>query len=623
METGRGRWRGVSLAFLALVGVGVALGVASVALPHTGFWHSDEGAKFLQVLNIRLGPDGLDTTIRYPGRALDPNLEFVPFHPKQYHLDAAAGIHLQWPIFLALLTWPFYELLGRAGLYVLPLIGALGACWGSYRLARAVGVPPGWAWAAIPLVGICTPVGFYSWVFFEHTLAVGLVAAAVLLLVSGIVSGERRRLFAAGALLGVAIYLRSELYVLALAVGIALVWLLLTAPRAAERVHILRLLAPVGTWAGGLALALLPLWIFYTRTEGTPLPQHATWYFESAEAPGLRLPPLRYLSHAGLGIIPDFLAGPSAASGGPPLSPWLVGMLLLGLCLVVSGWWLVVRRQWSAVSRQTSVVRREYVIRTTQYAGLLLISGAAAWALFEPGEYTSLHGFLLAAPAVAFALLARPGTGREGDALRLLGGITALYIVLHVVLISALSGLGPISRYEWGQRYLLPAYPLLIALALRSIAECGVWSTEYDGVDRRQPPSRNTQYAICLAFCILALIGAGFLARGWGVLRDAQARAGDWQAAVAVAPDRVLLANDWAVPLLLAPEFYTHTWFLVPEGGAADWPRLAAREGLGGFGTVTLGPTLDHQLGQSIPRPLPGTAVNVRGLSIRHFDLAP
>src|SRR5262245_22450808 len=82
------------------------LGVAGAVLPHDVFWHSDEGAKFIQLLNLRLGPEGLDTAIRYPGQALDPALHLVPFHPKQYRLDGAGHIYLQWPIFLPLLTWP-------------------------------------------------------------------------------------------------------------------------------------------------------------------------------------------------------------------------------------------------------------------------------------------------------------------------------------------------------------------------------------------------------------------------------------------------------------------------------------------------------------------------------------
>src|SRR4051812_39620419 len=165
-------------ALLALLGVALALGAAGAALPHDVFWHSDEGAKFIQLLNLRLGPDGLDTAIRYPGQAFDPALQFVPFHPKQYRLDAAGQVYLQWPIFLPLLTWPLYTLLGLGGLTVLPLAGALLACWCSYRLARAVGAPARWAWVAIPLLGLGTPTGFYSWAFFEHTLAAGLVAAA-------------------------------------------------------------------------------------------------------------------------------------------------------------------------------------------------------------------------------------------------------------------------------------------------------------------------------------------------------------------------------------------------------------------------------------------------------------
>src|SRR5262249_51194377 len=149
-----------------------------------------------------------------PGQALDPAGQFTPFHPKQYRLDGAGDLFLQWPIFLPLLAWPFYAVLGLAGLYALPLIGALAACWCAYRLAPAGGAPARWAWLAIPLLGLCAPLGFYSWVFFEHTLAAALVAGAALLLITGIPAQNPWRMAGAGLLLGAAIYLRSELYVL-------------------------------------------------------------------------------------------------------------------------------------------------------------------------------------------------------------------------------------------------------------------------------------------------------------------------------------------------------------------------------------------------------------------------
>ena len=143
----------------ALLAVALILGGAAAALPSGGFWHSDEGAKFLQLQNLHWGSAGLETAIIYPGRDLDPTLAWVPFHPKQHRLDAGGNIYLQWPIFLPLLAWPLWALVGAAGLYGWPWAGALAACWGSYRLARLAGAPPAWAWTAIRAAGPGNTVG--------------------------------------------------------------------------------------------------------------------------------------------------------------------------------------------------------------------------------------------------------------------------------------------------------------------------------------------------------------------------------------------------------------------------------------------------------------------------------
>jgi hypothetical protein len=611
----------------ALVGVALVLGMAGALLPQGVFWHSDEGAKFLQMINLRWGPGGLDTSIRYPGRALDPLLQFVPFHPKQYHRDAAGQIYLQWPIFLALFTRSFYDALGWAGLYVLPWAGALAACWLSYRLARAAGAPPGWAWLAIPLLGLTTPLGFYSWVFFEHTLAAALVAGAALLIVRGLPRGDWRPLVAAGALVGAGIYLRSELYILVLAGGgliagrAAGALLPGDAPgRAPDRAAAWRIVRLGAAGLAGLLIVLLPLWGYYTISTGGPLPQHATWYFGGgtpAETGGVALPPIRYLAQARARLIPDFLAGPDTPTS-PVVNPGLVALLLIGTIVVMGGVLLpgLNRLFASRAARRTGSV-------PTRPANWLLVAGLGILALgalpvlLDPSPYSSLHGFVLATPLVAGAFAARPPSGREAEPVTVLGAFTGLYLVLHVLIISALSGIGPISRYEWGQRYLLPAYPLLIALVVVALARLAATA--------RIPNGQAVRTAARLALAaaaVLALIGAGFLARGWGALRDGKLEAQGWAAAVAAAPGPVVLTDSWWLPLTLAPDFYTRPWFLAATpAAAAAWPAQARAAGLPGFTTATTGATLTPALTGASPPAQPGPATSRGRVTIQPFTL--
>src|SRR5207302_10279953 len=131
-------------ATLALLGAVYLAGLAPLApQPLT---HHDDGAKYLQVRNLRFTPSGLDWSINYPARRLDPGLEFVPFHPKQHYVDGQGRIYLQWPIFLGLLTRLPWKLMGFWGLYVVPLLAGLGTLWTSYLLALEAGAPARIAW---------------------------------------------------------------------------------------------------------------------------------------------------------------------------------------------------------------------------------------------------------------------------------------------------------------------------------------------------------------------------------------------------------------------------------------------------------------------------------------------
>ena len=345
-------WRDHRAAVVSILVISALYVGALAFLPPQALTHHDEGAKYLQVRNLRIAPSGLDWSINYPARHFDPNLEFVPFNPKQHYVNSQGRIYLQWPIFLGLLTRVFWKVLGFWGLYVVPLLAGVGTLWASYRLALAVGVSRTLAWLAVPLVGLATPVPLYSMLYFEHTVASLLVTLSMLAAVGAINMKQRAedgegtskrsrlpRVLApiagrmapsewlmalSGILLALAVYFRSELYVLAVVLFGALVFVGL---RRGEGWR-----TPL-SWAVAFALALVPLWAFYALTEGTFLPTHALWYFTGSEPsgeagsasgiPALGLPPLRYIATAGWGVIPAFLLGPQTAPLAPSYPAWV------------------------------------------------------------------------------------------------------------------------------------------------------------------------------------------------------------------------------------------------------------------------------------------------------------
>ncbi len=595
--------RAHALALVSLLSVALLLLSALASMPPEGLTHHDTGAKYLQVRNLRLSPSGLDWSINYEARNLDPRREFVPFHPKQHVVDERGRIHLQWPIFLGLLTRIPWKVTGFWGLYLVPFLAGLGTLWASYLLALRVGVPRHLAWLTIPMLGLATPVAIYSLLFFEHTLAAMLVTFSMLASVGGIprkngtVSGTKdeiqtchserskeslsiapplRMAAASGVVLAVAIYFRSELYVLAAVMGGA--YLFLAWKRGMMRAALV--------WIAAFVLGLVPLWAFYAVTEGTLLPLHALWYFAGSgdpqgNGPSLGgIPPLRYIASAGWRFVPDFLFGPQNAALSPVLPLWaiLLGLSGLGLC-VIAALLRLARSQAHLMAWRLGLL----------LAGLSLILISTAPALLSTQPYYNLHGYLLASPFVALAIWPSASPARN---VRLapevwLGAITLLYVGLHVLIISSFSGLGPISRHEWGQRYLLPAYPLLAVLAL--LTAWRIWTSTRNTL-------REKRLAVaCIAVsAMLGLVGLGFSVRGYAALHEERTQVVAWmELARSLPPDEALVTDVWWLPLNLAADFYTRP-IMLAQGDArlTEWAARMRQQGAGSFGFMSNNPAI-------------------------------
>jgi hypothetical protein len=592
-----------SPAIIALLSVAALYLAALVSLPPDAFTHHDEGAKYLQVRNLRITPAGLDWSINYPARKYDPQLRFVPFHPKQHYTDGAGRIYLQWPIFLGLLTRIPWKLMQFRGLYVVPLIAGLATLWVSYLLALRVGISRRLAWLAIPLVGLATGIAQYSLLYFEHTLAALLVALSVLFALRAVGAKRQtpgdggqhasfiahyRSSLASGALLALAVYFRSELYVLALVMALALGWV---GWRSSPGLPV--------AWVAAFGLMLVPLWAFYAVNEGTLLPTHALWYFAGGEpsnpggVPRPGLPPLRYIATAGWGVIPAFLFGPRTAPFVPQPPAWVevTGLVGTALCVLAAAGRLV--------SRISLLTWRLALLAL----GLALLLASSATVVLSAQPYYNLHGFLLAAPFVLLALWPNgaqttqeaQGQPEIQNPLVFLRSVTLAYIVLHALVISALSGLGPISLHEWGQRYLLPAYPLLSVLALVAALQI---------LGNFRVSRRKLLPVACLGLALaLALVGIGFTVRGYSVLWGERSQVVEWQALVRTLPPGEPLVTDvWWLPLNLAADFYTRPMMLAEgEERLVQWSDQMRTRGVTDFGFATTDPAIYKTLEARLP----------------------
>ena len=229
-------------------------------LPQGAFWITDCANKYLTVVN--LGQKGFtDFAIEYPGRADDPGLAVSPIAPPFGEFREGRLVSAYPPLFPFLAAFP-YALFGFPGLWLWPLLGSLLIVFALMRLAAACRLSPR-AQVACGLTALgCTPLLFYTFCFWELTLATGIALLGLLLLAGHLTTPAPRRVFIGGVVFGLALGLREEYVLLAVAVLLALLIDRRTRTRAAW-------LFPAGVLAGYAPIALFQTWAI-----GSPLGFH-------------------------------------------------------------------------------------------------------------------------------------------------------------------------------------------------------------------------------------------------------------------------------------------------------------------------------------------------------------
>ncbi|HEM60724.1 MAG TPA: hypothetical protein ENO24_00370, partial [Chloroflexi bacterium] len=231
--------------------------LALVALPQKAFFSSDEGLKFIQVQNI-LRKGWSDLTLQYPGRDVDPDLNYVPINNPP-PLIREGHVYAVYPVAFPTLTAPLFSMFGYAGLYLIPIASGLLTIAVTGRLARIANLEP---LAPAILLGLGTPLLFYSLLFWDHTLGALLSTLGLLLVAEHLRAPRTWLLFAGGLLVGSSVWIRTELY--AMAVVVLVVYFVVGARRLRGTLFLCL----------GTLLAVLPLWLFQYFTYGSFLGPH-------------------------------------------------------------------------------------------------------------------------------------------------------------------------------------------------------------------------------------------------------------------------------------------------------------------------------------------------------------
>lgn len=436
----------------------VYLGCASMR-PDGIFWSPDEGGKYVHILSmIKTGSPS--APLEYPGRYLDREARFVPLFFCSHEGDQ---IYSWWPTGFPLLTLPLYMSLGWIGLYVIPAISGALCAFLAGLLVRQLRPQSSWLPVISALItGLGTPIMFYSTTFWEHTPAVACFLGSVVLVMYAWKAGHARWVFTAGLLASLATFLRTDVASMAVGVGLTL---LFVRWRWAIR------------WGAGYIVTSLA-WLFLNwLLMGQILGRY--WLDTPGTLTLANASLLGGVREAGKWFIPHVLFNAPrviAFDLGP--ATLTLGTSLVAIALLSPAWR---HCKWVAL---------------IAYVGL---AGICLSVLLHPEGYRSVHGFVLIAPHIVFSAWLYASRTAPRDSMF----PSALLVVsVTTAIVYLLRAWGAAGGLQWGPRYLLALYPLLVVASLVGVAAI------------RESLSRFIRGSLLILYAICVLTGVGYQIRG-------------------------------------------------------------------------------------------------------------
>lgn len=419
--------------------------VAWHAISPPVFFSPDLGVRFIQIQQL-VEHQWQTFAISYPARSLDPNLHHVPYYYGYSVVDGQIYFNIGsvFPLLASLL----YAGIGTAALPLLPILGSVCIGLVVFQLARFTDLK-------FSLVAFCatvfaTPVLFYSVIIWNHTVGTALGLLATYGLVLGFTEKRHLPLFLGGIATGLSFSQRPELYVFA--VSLAIATLLVYRPAWQQLLTVL---------SGGLAGAL-PVWILHYVWVGHP--------FGMLAAPnlfGYGNPEVVPFSPEVFGITRSMHLSRLLIH----LDPYRPVTYIAGFCVLAGIAILFL------TLRHMEDQKRPFLFLGIGFT-------AVGYALYVPATETySFAGFISALPLLPLAVTYVDRDSHESPKNRntyhFVFATAIAFLALMFVLWPTYGG------KQWGARYLLPAYPLFIYLALYAYNEYSHrWNTHLQNVLR-------------------------------------------------------------------------------------------------------------------------------------------
>ncbi|MFC1511762.1 hypothetical protein ACFL5H_01025 [Candidatus Latescibacterota bacterium] len=499
--------------FLPILVVGVIYLITLALLPKQYFWIADNDNKFLQLEAI-ISSGYADYSIPWPGVALDPEFTFNPLPSPFSQVSGGRLYSIFSPVFATVSTIP-YRLFGFTGLYLLPLAGSLLLLWGVFSVGRAAGFDDRASHAAVLVTGLCTPVWFYSVLFWEHTIAVACCVWTVYFLFRFTGNRSFRTLAVMSVLAALGVYFRDELYLFCLVVSLT-----------AGYLYPGRRLRTFFITAGIMLGAVVPLWFFQGWSIGRPFGFHLGEHLFSVS--GIT----EHLAARPQVVYNLFLAAlPNTALSVLISAPLIAFLLVPGRFLRGFGWTAV------------PIALGGLVLAAVSLGGYIVTESPIAWLLQS-------NSLLPASPVLVLAATSfRPdGAAHKTGGSSPIRLIATLYLLIYALAAPAMGSTG----IHWGNRFVLVLYPLLALLAV-----------EY-GMSWARPAGRRKPLAAMLVGLLLII---SFTAQVYSCTLIARKKDFNRRLTetVATRPEEAVVTDVWWVPQALSYIFYEKQLFYVPS----------------------------------------------------------
>ena len=443
----------------------ILLGISWYFMSSLTFFSNDNGLRFLQIQEL-VKNHGSSFTVSYPARFLDPDMAYTPFYYAYSVIDNE--IFLQISSFLPLVTAWVYPVLGTLALPLVPVVGGVLSATAVFYLGKITVVkrPYVLLWSAI----LATPLFFYSLELWDHSIAVACALWATVGFAKSLLTHRWQPALYGGFALGFGLGQRPEIYMYAIALGAAA--LLLSWK---QWQLILALII-------GSILSAIPVWFLQWRWTGHPL--------------GMSFAPHLFK----YGVLESYPASTPGYPRNVTLTRFILyiqgkdELVFLAALLILIGIFLII-----------------FTVRIPRWQKSWLLwlafSMAASGSLLMVGRTWGqpLPGILSTFPLIAISLIYLNDKQDKSDR----RPVYLLVLITVLLFLGLMIALWPASGgIQWGARYLLPAYPLLLFLAFYVVTI--------------EAPILTDSYSKTFQRVATALLAVTILLQGYSVLLLAQ-----------------------------------------------------------------------------------------------------